>query len=164
MSKIGKKNITIPKESSIKIEGGNLTISGPKGTKKLTISDKIFSASLNEKEFEIKPLEKKIDKKKIKNDFEILSILRNLKIIGIFTRLAIRDKKKDYLKLNSFKNSEIKGEIELDDTKLMFLSIPSVLILRYTDLIKAVESWLLRQSRPTLNFLSQPVTKKTRER
>ncbi len=43
--------------------------------------------------------QKKIDKKKIKNDFEILSILRNLKIIGIFTRLAIRDKKKDYLRL-----------------------------------------------------------------
>jgi N-acetylmuramate 1-kinase len=33
------------------------------------------------------------------NDFEILSVLRNLKIIGIFTRLAIRDKKKIYLKL-----------------------------------------------------------------
>ena len=43
--------------------------------------------------------QKKIDKKKIKNDFEILSVLRNLKIIGIFTRLAIRDNKKDYLKL-----------------------------------------------------------------
>jgi len=41
----------------------------------------------------------KIDKKNFKNDFEILSVLRNLKIIGIFTRLAIRDKKKDYLKL-----------------------------------------------------------------
>ena len=36
---------------------------------------------------------------KFKNDFEILSILRNLKIIGIFTRLAIRDDKKNYLKL-----------------------------------------------------------------
>ena len=43
--------------------------------------------------------QKKIDKYKFKNDFEILSILRNLKIIGIFTRLAIRDKKKKYLKL-----------------------------------------------------------------
>jgi len=32
-------------------------------------------------------------------DFEILSVLRNLKIIGIFTRLANRDKKKKYLKL-----------------------------------------------------------------
>ena len=63
MSKIGKKNITIPKESSIKIEGGNLTISGPKGTKKLTINDKIFTSKLNESEFQIKPLEKKVDKK-----------------------------------------------------------------------------------------------------
>ena len=43
--------------------------------------------------------QKKLDKFKFKNDFEILSILRNLKIIGIFTRLAIRDGKKDYLKL-----------------------------------------------------------------
>ena len=63
MSKIGKKNIIIPKESSIKIEGGNLTITGPKGTKKLTINDKIFTSKLNESEFQIKPLEKKVDKK-----------------------------------------------------------------------------------------------------
>jgi len=63
MSKIGKKNINIPKESSIKIEGGNLTITGPKGTKKLTINDKIFTSKLNESEFQINPLKKKIDKK-----------------------------------------------------------------------------------------------------
>ena len=63
MSKIGKKNIEIPKDSSIKIEGSNLTISGPKGTKILTINDKIFSSKLNESEFQILPLEKKIDKK-----------------------------------------------------------------------------------------------------
>ena len=44
MSKIGKKNITIPKESSIKIEGANLVIKGPKGSKTLTINDKIFSS------------------------------------------------------------------------------------------------------------------------
>jgi len=43
--------------------------------------------------------QKKINIRNFKNDFEILSILRNLKIIGIFTRLAIRDKKKNYLKL-----------------------------------------------------------------
>ena len=42
---------------------------------------------------------KKIDLNKFKNDFEILSVLRNLKIIGIFTRLAIRDGKNKYLKL-----------------------------------------------------------------
>ena len=43
--------------------------------------------------------QKNINIQKFKNDFEILSILRNLKIIGIFTRLAIRDDKKNYLKL-----------------------------------------------------------------
>jgi len=63
MSKIGKKNITIPKESSIKIEGSNLIVSGPKGTKTLSINDKIFSSKLNENEFQILPLEKNIDKK-----------------------------------------------------------------------------------------------------
>ncbi len=63
MSKIGKKNIVVPKDSSIKIEGSNLTISGPKGSKKLTINDKIFSSKINESEFQIKPIDKKIDKK-----------------------------------------------------------------------------------------------------
>ena len=63
MSKIGKKNIIIPKDSSIKIEGPNVTVTGPKGTKTLTINDKIFSSKLNESEFNIQPLEKKIDKK-----------------------------------------------------------------------------------------------------
>ena len=63
MSKIGKKNIVIPKESSIKIEGAHLTITGPKGTKKLTINDKIFSSKITESEFQIQPLQKKIDKK-----------------------------------------------------------------------------------------------------
>ena len=62
MSKIGKKNIIIPKDSSVKIEGSNLTITGPKGTKKLTINDKIFSSQLKESELQIKPLEKNIDK------------------------------------------------------------------------------------------------------
>ena len=63
MSKIGKKNITVPKDSSIKIEGSNLTISGPKGTKKLNINDKIFSSKLVENSFELKPLKKDVDKK-----------------------------------------------------------------------------------------------------
>jgi len=63
MSKIGKKNIVVPKDSSIKIEGSNLTITGPKGSTKLTINDKIFSSKINESEFQIKPIDKKIDKK-----------------------------------------------------------------------------------------------------
>ena len=63
MSKIGKKNIIIPKDSSIKIDGANLTITGPKGSKKLTVNDKIFSSKMVESEFKISPIEKKIDKK-----------------------------------------------------------------------------------------------------
>lgn len=63
MSKIGKKNIVIPKESSIKIDGSKLTITGPMGSKTLTINDKIFSSKINESEFQITTLQKKIDKK-----------------------------------------------------------------------------------------------------
>ncbi len=64
MSEIGKKNIVLPKESSIKVENNIVTVSGPKGSKKLTINDKIFSSKVNEKnEFQILPLNKEIDKK-----------------------------------------------------------------------------------------------------
>ena len=49
MSKIGKKSITIPKDSSVKIDGGQLIVSGPKGSKTLTINDKIFSSKVNDK-------------------------------------------------------------------------------------------------------------------
>ena len=63
MSKIGKKNIIIPKDSSIKIEGSNLTITGPKGSKTLSINDKIFSSKIVESEFKITPINKDIDKK-----------------------------------------------------------------------------------------------------
>ena len=41
----------------------------------------------------------KINKVILLNDFEILSVIRNMKIIGIFARLATRDKKIKYLKL-----------------------------------------------------------------
>ena len=37
-------------------------------------------------------------KKDLKNDFDILSVQRNLKILGIFVRLHVRDKKSNYLK------------------------------------------------------------------
>ena len=80
------------------------------------LKKKIFNFYINS--------QKKIDKRKIKNDFEILSILRNLKIIGIFTRLAIRDKKKDYLKLIPYAWNLIslrvnQNEIFLDLKKLL---------------------------------------------
>ena len=64
MSKIGKKNIVVPKDSSVKTENGVITVTGPKGSKSLSINDKIFSMSVNEKnEFNIKPLGKNLDTK-----------------------------------------------------------------------------------------------------
>ena len=41
----------------------------------------------------------KINNEILLNDFEILSVIRNMKIIGIFSRLAVRDKKRKYLRL-----------------------------------------------------------------
>ncbi len=62
MSKLGKKSILLPKESTVKVEGDSLLVSGPKGTKKLLFNNKMFSSKINEKnEFQISPLSK--DKK-----------------------------------------------------------------------------------------------------
>jgi len=47
MSKLGNKSIQIPKETTVKIESGKLTLNGPKGTKELNISDKIFSTNIS---------------------------------------------------------------------------------------------------------------------
>ena len=48
MSKLGKKPIEIPKDTKVKVENGKLTLTGPKGSKELTINDKIFTASVSE--------------------------------------------------------------------------------------------------------------------
>ena len=55
------------------------------------LKDKIFNEFIK--------INKSLDKNKFKNDFEVLSVLRNFKIIGIFSRLSIRDRKHQYLKL-----------------------------------------------------------------
>ena len=47
MSKIGKKPIQIPKDTTIKVESGKLILTGPKGSKKLSLNDKIFTASIS---------------------------------------------------------------------------------------------------------------------
>ena len=66
---------------------------------------------------------KKIQLERFKQDFEILSILRNLKIIGIFMRLAIRDNKKKYLKLIPYAwemiNFRIKKQREFKNLMLL---------------------------------------------
>ena len=66
---------------------------------------------------------KKIDLEQFKKDFEILSVLRNLKIIGIFMRLAVRDNKKKYLKLIPYAwemiNHRIKKQNEFNNLMLL---------------------------------------------
>jgi len=88
------------------------------------IDDVRLKSSKNHKESiyqnYLKLNKKKINKIKFKNDFEILSVLRNLKIIGIFTRLAKRDKKKKYLKLIPYAWKLIEDRI---DNNKVFLEL-----------------------------------------
>ena len=59
MSKLGKKLISLPKESKVAIQGNAVTVTGPKGSEKILFNDKVFSSKVNEKnEFLISPLKK----------------------------------------------------------------------------------------------------------
>ena len=46
MSKLGKKPISIPKDTKVKVESGKLVMTGPKGSKELTVNDKIYENML----------------------------------------------------------------------------------------------------------------------
>ena len=69
---------------------------------------------------------KKTEISKFINDFEILSVLRNLKIIGIFMRLAVRDNKKKYIKMIPYAwemiNYRMKKNREFVNLKLILKS------------------------------------------
>ena len=91
----------------------------------MTLKNKIYELYMNKK--------KELDKSKFKNDFEILSILRNLKIIGIFTRLAVRDGKKNYLKLIPYAWSLI--NIRINKNKI-FEDLKKLLIQNFKGKIK----------------------------
>ena len=59
MSKLGKKTIILPKDSTIKVDSGNLLISGPKGSKTVSFNEKMFTSKVNEKnEFQILAIKK----------------------------------------------------------------------------------------------------------
>ena len=47
MSKLGKKPIQIPKDTKVRFESGKLFLTGPKGSKELSINDKIFTTSIS---------------------------------------------------------------------------------------------------------------------
>ena len=63
---------------------------------RLKTSNKLKDSVYN---YYIKLNKKYLNEKNFKNDFNILSVLRNLKVIGTFARLSIRDNKKNYMKL-----------------------------------------------------------------
>ena len=59
MSKLGKKAISLPKDSKVAVQGNAVTVSGPKGSEKILFNEKIFTSKVNEKnEFLISPLKK----------------------------------------------------------------------------------------------------------
>ena len=60
---------------------------------------------------------------KLKNDFDILSVQRNLKILGIFVRLYKRDNKNHYLKFLPYTWTLIEKRLQnpvLKNLKLLF--------------------------------------------
>ena len=64
MSKIGKKNILIPKEVNVSINGDTIDIKGPIGSKKINLDGKLFEVSINDQnKLSIKP-------KKINDDIK----------------------------------------------------------------------------------------------
>ena len=58
MSKLGKKPILIPKDANVKVESGKLILTGPKGSKELTLNDKIFTASIADENLILKLIKK----------------------------------------------------------------------------------------------------------
>ena len=59
MSKLGKKPIIIPKDTKVKLESGRIFLTGPKGSKELTLNDKIFAATIvDDKSLIIKVIKK----------------------------------------------------------------------------------------------------------
>ena len=89
---------------------------------RLKTSNKFKNKVLN---YYLKKFQKNKSKKFI-NDFEILSVVRNLKIIGIFMRLAARDNKKEYKKMIPYAwqmiNYRMKNNKEFKNLKFLLKS------------------------------------------
>ena len=95
-------NIMLNRKKIYLIDTQDLIYGNPAYDVASLIDDVRFKISLKNREFLYKKFilkEKKNFSGKHRNDFEILSTLRNLKIIGIFTRLSKRDKKYSYVKM-----------------------------------------------------------------
>ena len=58
MSKLGKKPIIVPKDTKVKVESGKVILTGPKGSKELSINEKIFNAFVTDNSLIIKLISK----------------------------------------------------------------------------------------------------------
>ena len=95
-------NIMLNRKKIYLIDTQDLIYGNPAYDVASLIDDVRYKISLKNREILYKKFilkEKKNFSSKLRNDFEILSTLRNLKIIGIFTRLSKRDKKHSYVKM-----------------------------------------------------------------
>ena len=95
-------NIMLNRKKIYLIDTQDLIYGNPAYDVASLIDDVRYKISLKNREILYKKFilkEKKNFSSKLRNDFEILSTLRNLKIIGIFTRLSKRDKKYAYVKM-----------------------------------------------------------------
>ena len=95
-------NIMLNRKKIYLIDTQDLIYGNPAYDVASLIDDVRYKISLKNREILYKKFilkEKKNFSSKLRNDFEILSTLRNLKIIGIFTRLSKRDKKYSYVKM-----------------------------------------------------------------
>ena len=69
------------------------------------------------------------DSMQLDNEMAFYSVQRNLKILGIFCRLSIRDQKSQYMKFNNnawqFINNNLKNPIMIDIYKWLKLNLPN---------------------------------------
>ena len=104
-------NIMLKQKKFHLIDSQDAVIGNPAYDLASLIDDVRFKTSNNLKKVMFNHFTKKYsnrDLKKFENDFLILSVLRNFKILGIFSRLAKRDDKNRYLKYIPYTWSLIK--------------------------------------------------------
>ena len=83
MSKLGKKPIQIPTDTKVKIETGKIVLIGPKGSRELSINDKIFTTTISKNNNLILELIDKNEKSKVM--WGTTRSILNSAIIGVTT-------------------------------------------------------------------------------
>ena len=83
MSKLGKKPILIPEGTKVKLESGKLILTGPKGSRELTLNDKIFTATIDDNKSLVLGLIKKNESSSIM--WGTIRSVINSAIVGVST-------------------------------------------------------------------------------